>query len=60
MVSFLGTSIIGISLYFIIEFMKFNELYMIQTYPNPTPSAISYIIFENIPNFSDIFDDSDF
>ena len=58
MVSFIGVTFIGISSYFIIETLKFNELYMIQTDPDPNP--LSYIIFENIPNFSDIFDDVDF
>ena len=64
MVSFIGTSFIGISSYFIIELLKINELCMIQTNldpgPYPDPNSLSYIIFENIPNFSDIFDDADF
>lgn len=60
MVSFIGVTFIGISSYFIIETLKFNELYMIQTDPCTEPNPLSYIIFENIPNFSDIFDDVDF
>jgi len=60
MVSFIGVTFIGISSYFIIEILKFNELYMIQTDPYSNSNAVSYIIFENIPNFSDIFDDVDF